>query len=385
MISKLLLVKWVEGLKTKFSNDYGYMQNALALSRRGLGQVWPNPSVGCVIVKNGKIIGRGKTQNGGRPHAEVEAIKNACEETFGSTAYVTLEPCSHHGKTPPCITAIIKSGIKEVFVASRDPDPRVSGKGIKKLVDAGISIHEGILEKEAKEVNIGFFKRFSKGLPYVTLKTAVTVDSKIASISGSSKWITNEIARADSHMLRASYDAVLISSETANKDNPMLTCRLPGMESFSPIRILLDSKRKTSNELSIYKSAKKVPLWVFTSTSLEDPRNLEAEKLGARLFHVASDRQDYGVNLKQTFSKISKLGITRLMIEAGGHLASALITEGLVDDLIVYRAPTLIGGDGLSSVGNLGIRDLCDIIRLKLVSFRVLEDNIVEKYNITGM
>tara|TARA_Y100000590_G_scaffold470250_1_gene663080 strand:- start:225 stop:1310 length:1086 start_codon:yes stop_codon:yes gene_type:complete len=361
------------------------MHNALALSRRGLGQVWPNPSVGCVIVKNGKIIGRGNTQAGGRPHAEVEAIKHASEDTFGSTAYVTLEPCSHHGNTPPCVNSIIKSGIKEVFVASRDPDPRVAGKGIKKLIDAGITVHEGILEGEAKEVNVGFFKKFSKGLPYVTLKTALTIDGKTASITGSSKWITNEIARADSHMLRASYDAVLISSETANKDNPMLTCRLPGMESFSPIRILFDSKRKTSNELSMYKSAKKVPLWIFTTISLENSRNLEAEKLGAKLFHVSSDKNGYGVNLKQTLSKISELGITRLMVESGGQLASALILEDLVDDIIIYRAPSLMGGDGLSSVGSLGIRDLCDIIRLKLVSFRIFEDNIVEKYNITGI
>src|SRR5918994_6733853 len=226
--------------------DRAHMAAALALSRRGLVNTWPNPAVGCVIVREGRVVGRGWTQPGGRPHAETEALARAGDQARGATAYVTLEPCSHWGRTPPCCDALIAAGVARVVVATGDPDPRVDGRGMRRLREAGIAVDQGLLEAEARAVIAGFVRRITRGLPLVTLKLATTLDGRIATASGESRWITGAAARRAAHALRARHDAVLVGSGTVLADDPDLTCRLPGMERGVPIaRVVADARLRT--------------------------------------------------------------------------------------------------------------------------------------------
>src|SRR5689334_20006331 len=217
--------------------DLRSMRAALALARRGLGTVWPNPAVGCVIVSDGRVVGRGWTQPGGRPHGETEALRRAGEAARRATAYVSLEPCCHWGKTPPCVDALIAAGVRRVVVALEDPDPRVAGRGIARLRDAGVEVETGVCTEEAAEINAGFFCRLRLGRPLVTLKLATSLDGRIATRSGESQWITGPPARERSHLLRATHDAILVGTETVIADDPQLTCRLPGLADRSPVRV----------------------------------------------------------------------------------------------------------------------------------------------------
>ena len=225
------------------NDDLLHMRAALALARRGLGNAWPNPAVGCVLVKEGRVIGRGWTQPGGRPHAETEALRRAGDAARGATAYVTLEPCSHHGRTPPCCEALAEAGIARVVMAMRDPDPRVNGRGLAMLRGAGIAVEEGLLEAEARALNAGFFRRIQAGMPVVTLKLASTLDGRIATASGESRWITGAAARREVHALRARHDAILVGSGTVLADDPDLTCRIPGMERVPMLRVVAGLER----------------------------------------------------------------------------------------------------------------------------------------------
>ncbi|MAR78893.1 MAG: riboflavin biosynthesis protein RibD [Rhodospirillaceae bacterium] len=358
------------------------MQHAINISTRGLGLTCPNPSVGCVIVKENLIIGKGVTGRGGRPHAESVALGMAGKKAKGSTVYVTLEPCAHYGLTPPCSDSLISAEVSRVVIATLDPDKRVSGKGIKKLQESGIEVVSGILEKEALEINEGYFKATMQKLPFVTLKLAVSTDSRSATKTGKSKWITSQGARDHSHMLRARNDAIVISSATVNEDNPSLTCRLPGMISYSPIRVLLDAFRKVPNDLEIFKNAIDIPLWIFTTVPSDEKINQESIKLGAKIIIVKKDKFSYGVNLKEVFKSLSDSGVTRVMVESGGKLASALLHEKLVDKIIIYRAPSLIGGDGLSSIDTINVENLSDSVKLELTKLEQFENNIIETYKV---
>ena len=358
------------------------MRHALVLARRGLGQVWPNPAVGCLIVRDGRVVGRGWTQLGGRPHAEAEALARASVAARNATAYVTLEPCCHSGKTPPCTEALISAGLSRIVIAIRDPDPRVAGKGVAVLRNAGIEVFEGVLSGAAGDLNAGFLKKVTVGRPLITLKTSVSVDGRIATAAGSSQWVTGDRARFDAHMLRAQYDAILVASSTAVADNPMLTCRLPGMERQSPVRILLDAHRRVPNELALFRSAKKVPLWIFTVIDENNPSNVEAARHGAKIKVVRQDQSGQGVDLAQTMEQISNAGITRLLVEAGGQLGGALLRSLLVDQIVVYRAPSLIGGDGVSLVDSLGVRDVADALFLERIGTKLIDRDIVETYKV---
>ena len=241
------------------------MRAALALARRGLGNAWPNPAVGCVLVKEGRVIGRGWTQPGGRPHAETEALRRAGEAARGATAYVTLEPCSHHGRTPPCCEALAEAGITRVVMAMRDPDPRVNGRGLAMLRGAGIVVEEGLLEAEARALNAGFFRRIQAGMPVVTLKLASTLDGRIATAAGESRWITGEAARREVHALRARHDAILVGSGTVLADDPDLTCRIPGMERVPMLRVVADARLRTSPSARLVQSAGVAPVLIITA------------------------------------------------------------------------------------------------------------------------
>lgn len=335
------------------------MAIALALARRGLGNVWPNPTVGCVLVREGRILGRGWTQPGGRPHAETEALGRAGAAARGATAYVSLEPCSHRGKTPPCAEALIGAGIARAVVAIEDPDPRVAGAGVARLTDAGIPVTRDVCSEEAAELNAGFFTRIREGHPLVTWKTASTLDGKIATKSGESQWITGEAARARAHLLRACHDAVAVGVGTALADDPELTCRLPGLEPASPVRVVIDGRLRLSLTSRLVATAKAVPTWFITRSDAPAARLDMLLEAGVEVIPVEpgeGDRPD----LRRGLEQLGKRGITRLLVEGGSEIGAALLREGLVDRVAWFRGPRVFGGDGIPAAAGFGIERILD-------------------------
>lgn len=367
-------------------DDLGYMRNALTLARRGLGQVWPNPAVGCVLVRDGDVIGRGWTQPGGRPHAETEALARAGDRAKGATAYVTLEPCSHHGRTPPCAQALIDAGITRAVIAVGDPDPRIDGGGLRMLSDAGISVDVGLCAEEAAGINAGFFSHVKQNRPFVTLKCASTLDGRIATRSGDSQWITGEAARNAGHQLRATHDAVLVGSQTALQDNPSLTCRLPGMAARSPVRIVLDGREQLPLTHNLVVTANDVPTWMVTVPPASGDQAIRRDAYsgaGVEIIVVEAD-QDGHPDLTQALGQISDRGITRLMVEGGGQVAAAFISARMVDEIVWFRAPCLIGADGLPVLADIGVDQLSGAPRPLLISTRTVGADIVEHYRMQG-
>ena len=339
------------------NRDHEAMHAALVLARRGLGSAWPNPAVGCVLARedlDGRIIGRGWTQPGGRPHAETEALSRAGALTQGATAYVTLEPCDHQGETPPCTEALIAAGVTRCVIAIEDPDPRVSGAGIRRLANAGVETQIGLFEQEARHLNAGFLMRVTKGRPLITLKTATTLDGRVATAKGQSKWITGAPARAFAHGLRAENDAIMIGIGTALADQPSLTCRLPGMEDRSPVRIVADSTLRLPVESPLVETAGDVPTWVVTVKSADQDKRQALEAKGIEVIEVAAGN-DGRPDLIAVVMELGGRGLTRLLVESGGDLAAALIKHDLADRLAWFRSPKLIGDDGRGAVAAFGI------------------------------
>ena len=355
-----------------------HMGAALNLARRGLGNTWPNPAVGCVIVKNNKVVGRGWTKPGGRPHAETEALKNAGYEALGSTAYVTLEPCNHFGKTPPCTEALICAGVRKVVIASLDPDKRVSGSGLKRLEDAGIVVDLGMARSEANKINQGYFLRVKNSRPFITLKIATTLDGKIATRNGESEWITGEVSRKTVHKLRASHDAVMVGSGTALIDNPSLACRLPGVKNTHKLRVVLDGRLRVPETGIIAQTARKIPVLIFTVSGGKDKSEKvkRLESLGVTI--VIFEKNGERPNIRDVMTEVSARGITRLLVEGGGSLAASLLANDLVDELAWFRAPSIIGGDGLSSIANLGLDKLENMATFSRQSLTILGDDSLE-------
>jgi len=352
------------------------MQAALGLARRGLGQVWPNPAVGCVIVQENRVVGRGFTAVGGRPHAETQALAMAGAAAKGATAYVTLEPCSHHGKTGPCAEALIQAGVTRVVAAVEDPDPRVSGRGFEMLRKAGLTVEVGLCRAQAAEINAGFFKRVCEGLPLVTLKLATSLDGRIATHSGESQWITSPEARAFGHMLRAEADAIMVGSGTALADNPDLTCRLPGLEDRSPVRLVVDSRLRLPLTAKLVATAAQRPTWLITREG-NDPARLEAyEAAGVQIVEVAGGEE--GVDLPSALKALGERGLTRILVDGGAHLGAALVRHGLVDRLAWFRAPVLLGGDGVPAMVSFGLDHLADAPRFSRLSVAEMGGDIFE-------
>jgi len=335
-------------------HDARFMALALRLARRGLGNAWPNPAVGCVVVRGGRIVGRGWTQPGGRPHAEVEALKRAGPAALGATAYVSLEPCAHYGKTPPCTMALLHAGIRRVVVATGDPDPRVDGNGLAQLRVAGVEVAFGTLRAEAEALNAGFFLKVRQGRPLVTLKLATSADARIATRAGESQWITGEEARTFGHQLRATHDAILIGSRTALADDPLLTCRLPGLEARSPVRVVLDSALRLPATSRLVATAGELPTWVVTRPH---PAGEQAATLRSRGVEVieADVRRDGKLDPGAVLRALAGRGITRVLIEGGPTVATAFLGERLVDRLAWFRAPLLLGADGVPAFGTLEV------------------------------
>ncbi len=336
------------------------MGAALALARRALGRCWPNPAVGCVLVRDGRVVGRGWTQTGGRPHAETEALDRAGPAARGATAYVTLEPCSHHGQTPPCAEALIAAGIGRAVIAMQDPDPRVSGRGIARLEEAGVQVALGLRESEAAAINAGFFLRVNEGRPLVTLKLAMTLDGRIATHTGESRWITGEAARARAHLLRAQHDAVMVGSGTAVADDPLLNVRLPGLESHSPLRIVLDGRMRLPLTSALVAGARQTPTWLMTLEGGDRHRRHAYQDCGVEVIEIAAGGEGV-IDLRRALNLLAARGLTRVLAEGGARLAAALLREHLADRLAIFRAPSVIGGDGLPAAAGFGLARLAEL------------------------
>jgi len=330
------------------------MAAALALARRAEGRVHPNPAVGCVLVRDGRVVGRGWTQPGGRPHAETEALRRAGEGARGATAYVSLEPCCHHGLTPPCTDALIAAGVSRVVTALEDPDPRVAGGGHVRLRESGIEVTTGIGADEAARVNLGFLTRHQLGRPAVTLKLATTMDGRIAAHTGRSRWITGPAARAAVHLLRARHDAIMVGSGTAIADDPELTCRLPGLADRTPVRIVVDRRLRLPLTAKLVATAAQVPTWLITLAGGDRERMDALRDCGVEVIPVG--RSSGGMpDLDVALAELGTRGLNSVFVEGGAHLAAALLRGGLVDRLEWMSAPAVLGGDGIAAVAPFGV------------------------------
>lgn len=346
-------------------DDRRHMGHALALARRGLGRVWPNPSVGCVIVQGGVVVGRGHTAPGGRPHAETRALAMAGAAARGATAYVTLEPCAHHGHTPPCADALVAAGVARVVSALQDPDPRVSGGGHARLRAAGIAVTTGVMAAQARALQQGFLTRITLGRPMLTLKLALSLDGHIATAAGESRWITGPQARARVHLLRATHDAVLVGGGTARVDDPELTVRGLGMP-HQPVRIIATRRLDLPPAGRLAASAGQGPLWLAHGASAPAPARAHWAGLGARLIEVPETAG--GLDPAGLMASLGNAGLTRVLCEGGGQFAAALLTADRVDRIEVFGAGLMLGADGRPGLGPLPAGALADHPRWELVA-----------------
>ena len=352
-----------------------FMRLALEEAARGLGRTSPNPVVGAVLVKGGRILARGYHKRAGTPHAEVVAMEAAGSKARGADLYTTLEPCDHYGRTPPCSQAILAAGVRRVIVASADPNPRVNGKGVTRLRRAGVEVLTGILKEEADRLNRPFFKAMRTGLPYVTLKAAATLDGKLATATGDSRWVTGEPARAWVHRLRDQVDVVLVGANTARLDNPQLTTRLPDGQGKDPVRVVVDSHLRLSPQLKVF--TQQSPARTVVAT-LEDPNGRKARRLlqaGALVWQVPD--KEGRIDLEALLRRIASEGLNHVLVEGGSQVFGSLLREGLADALALFLAPKLVGGDGLSWTGALGVRRMADALHLRDFSLERLGDDVL--------
>ncbi|MCG7575131.1 bifunctional diaminohydroxyphosphoribosylaminopyrimidine deaminase/5-amino-6-(5-phosphoribosylamino)uracil reductase RibD [Phaeobacter sp. CNT1-3] len=357
--------------------DHRYMALALSLGRRGQGNTWPNPAVGCVIVNAGRIVGRGWTQPSGRPHAEVVALAQAGNRARGATAYVTLEPCAHYGKTPPCAEALINAGVARVVAAITDSDPRVSGQGFAMLRDAGIEVTTGVLADEAARDLAGFFARVEQGRPALTLKLANSFDGRIATATGESQWITGPEARRHVHAMRASHDAVMVGGGTARADDPSLTVRDMGV-TRQPVRVVLSRRLDLPLTGKLASTARDVPVWICHGPDLDPVLERSWRDLGAELIRCPLSQGQ--IDPLAALEALGERGLTRVFCEGGGALAASLLARDLVDDLVGYTAGLAIGAEGLPGIGAMGLERLGAAPRYDLVEARQIGKDVLHHW-----
>ena len=378
MIFRILEDQFAQKSRESKAADRRFMQLALTLGRRGQGQTWPNPAVGAVVVKDGVIVGRGWTQPGGRPHAEPEALRRAGEAARGATLYVTLEPCSHVGKSPPCTEAIVAAGIARVVSAIGDPNPEVAGQGHARLRAAGISVDIGAGTAEAARDHTGHFRRIRDKRPHVILKLAVSSDDKIGAAGRKPVAISGEAAKARVHLLRAQCDAILVGIGTVRADDPLLTCRLPGMEARSPVRVVLDRSLRIPGTSRLVQSARETPLWVMTSNLSEAPAAMKLGAAGAQVIRVATTTKPPGLDPAAVLHALAEKGITRLLVEGGARVASSFVAAGLVDEVWLLRGPAPVGADGVAALDALPLTTIT-----QSPDFRVRASESLQKDTLT--
>jgi diaminohydroxyphosphoribosylaminopyrimidine deaminase/5-amino-6-(5-phosphoribosylamino)uracil reductase len=380
MIFRILEDQYAQKSKDAKAADQRFMALALSLGRRGQGRTWPNPAVGAVVVKDGVIVGRGWTQPGGRPHAEPEALARAGESARGATLYVTLEPCSHFGKSPPCADAVIASGIARVVSAIEDPNPEVAGRGHAKLRAAGITVDVGAGAVEAARDHAGHFRRIRDKRPHVILKLAVSPDDKIAAAGHQPVAITGEAAKARAHLLRAQCDAILVGIGTVLSDDPVLTCRLPGMEARSPVRVVLDRALRIPGGSRLLQSARETPLWVMTSNLAEAPAAMKLGAAGAQVIRVPTTTAPPGLDLAAVLHALAEQGISRLMVEGGARVASSFVAAGLADEVWLLRGAHPVGADGVPALAALPLAAITQSPAFKLRASETLQSDTLTVY-----
>jgi diaminohydroxyphosphoribosylaminopyrimidine deaminase/5-amino-6-(5-phosphoribosylamino)uracil reductase len=366
--------------------DERFMDLALTLGRRGLGNAWPNPAVGAVVVGEAGdvpvIVGRGWTQPGGRPHAEVEALVRAGTRARGATLYVTLEPCSHHGHTPPCADAIVAAGITRVVSAVEDPNPEVAGEGHARLRAHGIAVEVGLREAEARRAHAGHFRRVRDGRPHVTLKLAVSADGKAGLAGRRPASITGERARARVHLMRAMNDAILVGIATAFADDPQLTSRLPGAEDRSPVRVVLDTALRLPESSALVQTAARTPVWVFAGNDADADADADAERRlarhGVEVLRVPATAGR--IDLAAMLNVLGNRGITRLMVEGGPTVAASLVAADLVDEAAIFRSNVTIGADGIDALEGLPLSALTASPRLISRGVEVVGEDRLETF-----
>ncbi len=352
-----------------------FMRIALEEAAKGLGRTSPNPVVGAVLVKGGRIIARGYHKKAGSAHAEIVALEAAGARAKGADLYTTLEPCDHYGRTPPCSMAIIEAGVRRVICASADPNPQVSGKGVARMRRAGVKVLTGILQEEADRLNRPFFKMIRTGLPWVTLKAAVTLDGKLATATGDSRWVTGAPARAWVHQLRDSVDVILVGANTVRKDDPKLTTRLPGGGGKDPLRVVVDSHLRLSPGYTVF--TQRSPARTVVAT-LEDPEGRKARRFLAQGVEVWQLRQKAGkVDLKALLRRLAKAGHNHLLVEGGAEMYGSFLRGRLADSLALFLAPKLIGSPGLSWAGDLGVKEMAQALSVKDLAFERHGDDIL--------
>jgi diaminohydroxyphosphoribosylaminopyrimidine deaminase / 5-amino-6-(5-phosphoribosylamino)uracil reductase len=352
------------------------MQMALSQASKGLGKVNPNPLVGAVIVRGNNIIGSGYHEQFGGAHAEINAIKNASESVEGATMYVTLEPCSHYGKTPPCSDALIKAGIAKVVIAMADPNPLVSGKGIERMKANGIEVEVGLLEKEARELNRIFLKYIQTRLPYVVLKTAMSLDGKIATATGHSQWISSPESRQYVHGLRNELKGILVGVNTVITDDPELTTRLNGESGRNPIRVVVDSKGRIPLSAKMLNDGARNPVIIATTLAFPEEKLQRLEESGHKVLILAE--HDGRVDLNQLMIELGKLGIDGILLEGGGTLNESALKSGIVDEIQFILAPLLLGGrDAITPIEGAGFNTIDEGIRLHHITTSRIGDDIL--------
>jgi diaminohydroxyphosphoribosylaminopyrimidine deaminase/5-amino-6-(5-phosphoribosylamino)uracil reductase len=381
MIFRILEDQFAQKSRASKAADRRFMQLALTLGRRGQGRTWPNPAVGAVVVNDGVIVGRDWTQPGGRPHAEPEALKRAGEAARGATLYVTLEPCSHFGRSPPCADAVIAAGIARVVSAIEDPNPEVAGQGHAKLRAAGIVVDVGLCAEDAARDHAGHFRRIRDKRPHVILKLAVSSDDKIGAAGRKPVAITGEAAKARVHLLRTQCDAVLVGIGTVQADDPLLTCRLPGMEAQSPVRVVLDRALRMSGTSRLVHSARETPLWVMTSNLSEAPAAMKLGAAGAQVIRVATTTTPPpGLDLLAVLHALAEKGITRLLVEGGARVASSFVTAGLVDEVWLLRGADAVGADGVAALDALPLTSITQSPMFKQRASETLQTDTLTIY-----
>lgn len=369
--------------------DYDYMRRAIELAKKGEGAVDPNPLVGAVIVKNGKIIGEGYHKKYGDLHAERNAFKSITESAEGGTLYVTLEPCCHTGKTPPCTDAIIENKIAKVVIGSGDPNPLVAGKGAAVLKNAGIEVVEGFLAEECDALNDVFFHYITNKTPYVVMKYAMTLDGKIATKSGNSKWINNELSRRKVHEMRNKYTGIMVGIGTVKADDPLLNTRIEGGR--SPIRIICDSKLSISADSNICRTASEIKTFVVTAfkdmpsgivTDIKTPKMRELSRLGIKFINVPAKSDEPEVDLNRLMELLGKLQINSILLEGGGTLNYSALQAGIVNEIAAFIAPKIVGGNAKTPVGGTGVDNLEEAHMLKLLSMESSDGDIYARYKV---
>ena len=353
------------------SRDRHFMRNALNISLRGIGNTWPNPSVGAVVVKNNQIISRGWTQPGGKPHAEIVALK---KNLFGATLYTTLEPCSHHGKTPPCVDQIIKSKINRVVIGLKDPNPKINGEGIRKLKKKKIKVTIGVLQKEIKKVHSGFFYKIKKNKPFIASKIAISKNGKM--INPKKEWITSEVSRKYGNFLRSKYDAIITGINTVLKDNPLLNCRHYGMENLSPVRFILDSNLRIKENLKIVKTAKDIRTYVFTNRNNKE-KIMKLKKLGLKIKILNKNLEK--IDLKKAMFVIAKMGFNNVLLESGPNLNSAFLKNNLINKIYYFQSNNIIKSNEITLMESLKKKRI-EKLNFKHLSSKNINGDILKIY-----